>query len=55
LASLFAGYGERAKSPIEWLLFVLGLIATLVVTGIVTKAARSALDRIAASTPPDLP
>lgn len=55
LASLFAGYGERAKSPIEWLLFILGLIATLVVTGIVTKAARSALDRIAASTPPDLP
>jgi len=45
LATLFAGHAERSKTPIEWLLLAVGLVTTVVVTGLITRAARSALDR----------
>jgi uncharacterized membrane protein YdjX (TVP38/TMEM64 family) len=45
LAALFAGSANRAKSPIEWLIFGAGLVATIAVTAVVTRTARAALDR----------
>ncbi|MEM7770379.1 MAG: TVP38/TMEM64 family protein [Cyanobacteria bacterium P01_E01_bin.6] len=43
LAQVFAG-GDRAKSPAEIALLVVGLVATFVVTVIITRIARKALD-----------
>ncbi|TAD77737.1 MAG: TVP38/TMEM64 family protein [Oscillatoriales cyanobacterium] len=45
LATLFAGSADRAKSPLEWLIFGAGLLATLGVTVVVTRTARAALAR----------
>lgn len=45
LAALFAGSADRAKSPVEWLVFGAGLLATIGVTIVVTRTARTALDR----------
>ena len=46
LAGDLAGMGasERARSPEEWALYVVGLLATVAVTVFVTKIARKALD-----------
>lgn len=53
LAQLFAG-GDSGKSPAEWALLIIGLIATFVVTGIITKIARKALDeKLTEQTPQD--
>ena len=53
LAQLFAG-GDSAKSPAEWALLVVGLIATFVVTVIITRIARKALDeKLTEQTPQD--
>lgn len=38
------GAGERAKTPAEWGLYIVGLIATIAVTIYVTKIAKKALD-----------
>lgn len=47
LASL--GTEPRTRSSMEWGMYVLGLIATIVVTALVTRIARNALrQRIAA-------
>lgn len=43
LASL-AG-GARHKTPMEWILYIIGLLATVVVTYMVTRNARRALNR----------
>lgn len=43
LASL--GSGHRARSPLEWILYGVGLAATLGVTVYVTRIARKALDK----------
>ena len=43
LAQLFAG-GDRAKSPAEIALLVVGLVATFIVTYIITGIAKKALD-----------
>ena len=45
LAELFSGTGDRAKTPLEWSLYALGLVATVAVTVIVTRIARRALAR----------
>jgi len=42
LAEVFAG-GDRAKTPQEWALFILGLGATVAVTVVITRIARRAL------------
>lgn len=38
------GAGERTKTPLEWGLYIVGLIATVAVTVYVTKIAKKALD-----------
>ncbi|MEA5509670.1 TVP38/TMEM64 family protein [Crocosphaera sp. UHCC 0190] len=38
------GAGERAKTPLEWGLYIVGLIATVLVTVYVTKIAQKALN-----------
>ena len=43
LASL--GSGHRARTPLEWTLYGVGLVATLVVTIYVTRVARKALEK----------
>lgn len=43
LASL--GSGHRAKSPLEWALYGVGLVATLVVTVYVTRVAKKSLEK----------
>lgn len=45
LATLFAGQAARSKTPIEWLLLAIGLVTTVAVTVLITRAARSALDQ----------
>ncbi len=45
LAALFAGQAARSKTPIEWLLLAIGLVTTVAVTALITRAARSALDQ----------
>jgi len=51
------GEGESQKSPLEWVLTVVGLLVAIIVTVYVTKVARRALservDGGAADTPPD--
>jgi uncharacterized membrane protein YdjX (TVP38/TMEM64 family) len=37
------GTGQRARTPAEWALYVVGLLATVAVTVVVTRIARSAL------------
>lgn len=44
LATLFA-QGDRTKSPAEYALFTIGLIATFVATWLITRIARRALDQ----------
>lgn len=43
LASL--GAGGRTKSPAEWTLYIVGLLATVIVTVYVTRIAKKALER----------
>lgn len=45
LAQLGAKEGERMRSPIEWAFYVVGLLATLAMTVLITRMARRALDR----------
>ena len=45
LADLGAKEGGRARSPAEWALYAVGLVATVAVTVIITRIARRALDR----------
>lgn len=45
LAGTLAGAGERARTPAEWALYAVGLVATVAVTVYVTHVARAALDR----------
>jgi uncharacterized membrane protein YdjX (TVP38/TMEM64 family) len=45
LTELGAGAGGRARSPAEWALYVVGLIATVAVTVVITRTARRALSR----------
>lgn len=53
LAQLFAE-GDRAKSPAEFGLLIVGLIATFIVTVIITRIARKALDeKLTEQTPQD--
>ena len=46
------GAAERTRSPAEWVLYALGLLATVVVTFFVTNMARKALSRRTAIDPP---
>jgi uncharacterized membrane protein YdjX (TVP38/TMEM64 family) len=39
------GAGSRARTPVEWTLYVVGLLATVAVTVYVTRLARAALAR----------
>ena len=39
------GSGERSRTPAEWVMLIVGLIATVAVTLFVTRIARRALDR----------
>jgi uncharacterized membrane protein YdjX (TVP38/TMEM64 family) len=39
------GAGGRSRTPAEWALYAVGLVATVAVTVIVTRIARAALDR----------
>jgi uncharacterized membrane protein YdjX (TVP38/TMEM64 family) len=41
------GAGERARTPLEWALYILGLAATIAVTVYVTLVARRAVSKIA--------
>ena len=45
LAESLATLGEGEKTPLEWALFGVGLVATVAVTVYVTKVAREALNR----------
>ena len=45
LAGTLAGAGERARTPAEWALYAVGLLATVAVTVYVTRVARAALDK----------
>lgn len=45
LAKLGAKEGGRARSPAEWALYLVGLIATVAVTVIITRTARRTLNR----------
>jgi uncharacterized membrane protein YdjX (TVP38/TMEM64 family) len=45
LAGTLAGAGERARTPAEWALYAVGLLATVAVTVYVTRVARGALDK----------
>ena len=45
LAELGAMEGGRARTPAEWALYVVGLIATAAVTVVITRIARRALSR----------
>jgi uncharacterized membrane protein YdjX (TVP38/TMEM64 family) len=45
LAELGAKEGGRARSPAEWALYAVGLIATVAVTVVITRIARRALSR----------
>jgi uncharacterized membrane protein YdjX (TVP38/TMEM64 family) len=45
LAGTLAGAGERARTPAEWTLYAVGLLATAAVTIYVTRVARAALDK----------
>lgn len=45
LAGTLAGAGERARTPAEWALYSVGLLATVAVTVYVTRVARAALDK----------
>lgn len=45
LAGTLAGAGERARTPAEWALYGVGLLATVAVTVYVTRVARAALDK----------
>jgi uncharacterized membrane protein YdjX (TVP38/TMEM64 family) len=45
LAGTLAGAGERARTPAEWTLYAVGLLATVTVTIYVTRVARAALDK----------
>lgn len=45
LAELGATEGGRARTPAEWALYVVGLIATVAVTVVITRIARRALNR----------
>jgi len=45
LAGTLAGAGERVRTPAEWTLYGVGLLATVAVTVYVTRLARAALDR----------
>lgn len=45
LAELGAKEGGRARTPAEWALYVVGLIATAAVTVVITRIARRALNR----------
>lgn len=48
------GAGERARTPFEWALYVLGLIATIAVTVYITRLARNALhERVDLPEPPE--
>lgn len=44
LAALGAREGGRARSPAEWALYVVGLIATVAVTAVIARIARRALN-----------
>jgi uncharacterized membrane protein YdjX (TVP38/TMEM64 family) len=39
------GMGERSRSPVEWLLYGVGLMATVIVTIYITKIAQNALNQ----------
>ncbi|VXD15128.1 conserved membrane hypothetical protein [Planktothrix serta PCC 8927] len=39
------GMGERSRTPVEWLLYGIGLIATIIVTIYITKIAQNALNQ----------
>ncbi len=39
------GMGERSRTPVEWLLYGIGLIATVIVTIYITKIAQNALNQ----------
>ncbi|MDJ0625003.1 MAG: TVP38/TMEM64 family protein [Candidatus Caenarcaniphilales bacterium] len=43
IASIATGMNERSKTPIEWTLYLIGLLATVTVTIYVTKIAKRAL------------
>jgi uncharacterized membrane protein YdjX (TVP38/TMEM64 family) len=45
VAGTLAGAGERARTPAEWALYAVGLLATAAVTVYVTRVARAALDK----------
>ncbi len=45
LAGTLAGAGARARTPAEWALYAVGLLATVAVTVYVTRVARAALDK----------
>ncbi|MEI7638478.1 MAG: TVP38/TMEM64 family protein [Syntrophus sp. (in: bacteria)] len=45
LAELGVKEGGHARSPVEWALYAVGLIATVVVTVVITRIARRALSR----------
>jgi uncharacterized membrane protein YdjX (TVP38/TMEM64 family) len=45
LADLGAKEGERIRSPAEWVFYVIGLLATVGITLLITGIARRALDR----------
>ncbi len=45
LAGTLAGAGERVRTPAEWTLYGVGLLATIAVTVYVTRVARAALDK----------
>lgn len=45
VAGTLAGAGGRARTPAEWALYGVGLLATVAVTVYVTRVARAALDK----------
>ena len=45
LAELGATEVGRARTPAEWALYIVGLIATVAVTVVITRIARRALNR----------
>jgi uncharacterized membrane protein YdjX (TVP38/TMEM64 family) len=45
LAESLATLGQGEKTPLEWVLFGVGLVATVAVTIYVTKIAKDALNR----------
>ena len=51
LGSLARAAGERHRTPAEWALYGVGLVATLVVTLFVTRLARAALAQRTAARP----